>query len=223
MGYSKTLEPNRSNGLSGLAWYHLCHSQAVPTASKLASCGIDITRNTPSPRRPRLPPGTTSPADHHFRDHSIILLRHSGEITILCSPKVTHHHGQLGGVLPPGKSVFLPHGNCCAGLALPPPSVGRFAGTRSLSCDLSALRAFGADDGKAPRTPLAWMISLVSLLALRQIVFLVWVSLTEQKWVILGERRSILGQQCGKPVARPGSPSRTSPFPMRGRRMPERE
>jgi hypothetical protein len=33
------------------------------------------------------------------------------------------------------------------------------------------------------------MISLVSLLALRQIVFLVWVSLTEQKWVILGERR----------------------------------
>jgi hypothetical protein len=150
-------------------------------------------------------------------------LRHSGEITILCSPKVTHHHGQLGGVLPPGKSVFLPHGKCCAGLALPLPAVGRFAGTRSLSCDLSALRAFGADDGKAPRTPLAWMISLVSLLALRQIVFLVWVSLTEQKWVILGERRSILGQQCGKPVARPGSPSRTSPFPMRGRRMPERE
>ena len=37
-------------------------------------------------------------------------------------------------------------------LALPLPAVGRFAGTRSLSCDLSALRAFGADDGKAPRT-----------------------------------------------------------------------
>src|SRR5450759_1808579 len=27
------------------------------------------------------------------------LLRHSREMTILCSPKMTHHHRQLGGVL----------------------------------------------------------------------------------------------------------------------------
>jgi hypothetical protein len=38
------------------------------------------------------------------------ILRHSREITLLCSPKVTHHHDQLGGVLPPGKSVVLPPG-----------------------------------------------------------------------------------------------------------------
>jgi hypothetical protein len=31
---------------------------------------------------------------------------------LLCSPKVTHHHDQLGGVLPPGKSVILPPGKC---------------------------------------------------------------------------------------------------------------
>jgi hypothetical protein len=41
-------------------------------------------------------------------------LRHSREMTLLCSPKVTHHHGQLGDVLSPGKSAFLPHGKCCA-------------------------------------------------------------------------------------------------------------
>jgi hypothetical protein len=33
------------------------------------------------------------------------------------------------------------------------------------------------------------MISLAPFLALRQIVFFVWVSLSEQKWVILAERR----------------------------------
>src|ERR1017187_401488 len=82
------------------------------------------------------------------------------------------------------------------GLAVPPPAVDRFAGTRSFSCDLTALRAFGADDGKPPRTPSAWMISLVSPLPLRQVVFLVSVTLTEQKWAILGERRRTSPKQC---------------------------
>src|ERR1700686_5215660 len=57
------------------------------------------------------------------------------------------------------------------------------------SFDLRALRAFGADDGKSPGTPSAWMISMAPSLALRQGVFFVWVSLSEQKWVILAERR----------------------------------
>jgi hypothetical protein len=39
---------------------------------------------------------------------------------------------------------------------------------------------------------LARMISLVLSLAQRQTVFFVWVSLTEHKWVTLGERRSRL-------------------------------
>jgi hypothetical protein len=65
------------------------------------------------------------------------------------------------------------------GLALRTPAVDRFAGAPSFSCDLSALRAFGADDGKSPRTPSAWMISLAPPLALRQNVFFVWVSLSE--------------------------------------------
>jgi hypothetical protein len=58
---------------------------------------------------------------------------------------------------------------------------------------VSGLRAFGADDGKSPRTPSAWMISLASSLALRQNVFFVWLSLSEQKWVILAERRGETG------------------------------
>src|ERR1017187_3377506 len=48
---------------------------------------------------------------------------------------------------------------------------------------LSALRACGADDGTANRTPSAWMISLVVFLAQRQIVFFVWVTFGERKWV----------------------------------------
>src|SRR3990172_6226856 len=117
------------------------------------------------------------------------MLRHSREMTLLCSLKVTHHHGPLGGVLPPGKSAFLPYGKCCAGWPCRPwRSIVSPAHAVS-SCNLSPLRAFGADDGKSPRTPSAWMMSLGSPLALRQIVFLVWVSLSEQKWVILAERR----------------------------------
>jgi hypothetical protein len=46
------------------------------------------------------------------------------------------------------------------------------------------------DNGRSPRTPSAWMISLALSLAQRQGVFFVWVSLSEQKWVILAERRS---------------------------------
>jgi hypothetical protein len=61
-------------------------------------------------------------------------LRHSREITLLCSPKVTHHHDQLGGVLPPGKSavlppgksVVLPRGNCSVrACPCPPPQSNR--------------------------------------------------------------------------------------------------
>jgi len=44
------------------------------------------------------------------------------------------------------------------------------------------------------------MISLVTLLAHRQVVFLVWVSLTEQKRVILGERRRIDAIMTARPA-----------------------
>src|SRR5450759_4137718 len=116
-------------------------------------------------------------------------LRHSREMTLLCSPKVTHHHGQLGGVLSPGKSAFLPCGKCCAGWPCRPWGSIPSPAHADSPCNVSALRAFGADDGKSTRTPAAWMISLAPFLALRQNVFFVWVSLSEQKWVILAERR----------------------------------
>jgi hypothetical protein len=63
---------------------------------------------------------------------------------------------------------------------------------------LSALRACGADDGTANRTPSAWMISLVVFLAQRQIVFFVWVTFGERKWSILAERRGRDSFETGK-------------------------
>jgi len=62
-------------------------------------------------------------------------------------------------------------------------------GTGMSSRAMSTLHAFGADDGTPNRTPSAWMISAACSLALRQIVFFVWVTLSEHKWVILAERR----------------------------------
>ena len=73
------------------------------------------------------------------RSARVLQLRHSREITLLCSPKVTHHHGQLGSVLPSGKSRSLAARQMPCGLAVPPPASIRFAGTRSFPCDLSAL------------------------------------------------------------------------------------
>ena len=110
-------------------------------------------------------------------------------MTILCSPKVTQHHNQVTGPLPPGKSFFA-RGQITRepGLATPQWLIvlmGRQISFRKLS----SLRGCGADDGTAARTPSAWMISPAAFLALRQIVFLVWVTLTEHKWVILAERR----------------------------------
>jgi hypothetical protein len=105
-----------------------------------------------------------------------IKLRRSGEMTLLCSPKVTHHHRQLGGVLPPGKSAFLAARQMLCGLATARRRSILSPAHAASSCDVSGLRAFGADDGKSPRTPSAWMISLAPFLALRQIVFFVWVS-----------------------------------------------
>src|SRR5712691_9938498 len=72
---------------------------------------------------------------------------------------------------------------------------GRFQQRRRYSRKLNALRACGADDGTATRTPSAWMISPLLLATgkiLLQIVFLVWVTLNEQKWVTLAKRRSIV-------------------------------
>jgi hypothetical protein len=91
--------------------------------------------------------------------------------------------------LRPGKIAFLAARQMPCGLAAP--VGGRFFRRHlaASSCDVSGLRAFGADDGKSRRTPSAWMISLAPSLALRQIVFFVWVSLTEHKWVALAERR----------------------------------
>jgi len=64
-----------------------------------------------------------------------------------------------------------------------------FLGAWMPSHALNTLSASGADDGRANRTPSAWMKLLASPLALGQIVFFVWVTLSEHKWVILAERR----------------------------------
>ena len=46
------------------------------------------------------------------------------KLTLLCSPKVTHHHCSLGGVLPPGKGV-----SCLTANSVRPPwAINRPAG-----------------------------------------------------------------------------------------------
>ncbi len=95
----------------------------------------------------------------------------------------------VGGALLAGKPDSCPRANASR--------LGPAAFRRSIisprpavpCCDMRALRAFGADDGRTTRTPSAWMILLAQFLALWQIVFFVWVSLSERKWVILAERR----------------------------------
>src|SRR5437867_7666817 len=85
-------------------------------------------------------------------------LRHSRQMTILCLPKVTHHHADAVAFLPPDRSGFCPRANPCE--PGPPHSLRLmgFTSSRVSSRKLSGLRAFGADDGKAHRTPSAWMI-----------------------------------------------------------------
>jgi hypothetical protein len=43
----------------------------------------------------------------------------------------------------------------------------------------------GVDEAEPPRTPSAWMM-LGLVLALRQVMILVWVNFRERKWVIHG-------------------------------------
>ncbi len=122
-----------------------------------------------------------------------VALRRSREMTILCLPKVTEHHDRVSSLLQPGKAVFANGQIMCE--PGPPHSVGLivFTCARMSSREPNTLRACGADDGTANRTPSAWMISLARFLAQRQIVFLVWVSFSEQKWVTFAERRRVAG------------------------------
>src|ERR1017187_7645918 len=121
-------------------------------------------------------------------------LRRSREMTILCSPKVTQHHGQVNTPLPPGWT-FLPTGKIRASPRLATlPVLAVFTRAQMSSRKLSTLRACGADDETAPRTPSAWMILLAPSLARGQIVFFGWLILREQKWVILAERRGVLAR-----------------------------
>jgi len=64
---------------------------------------------------------------------------------------------------------------------------------RDLNLETEHLAPLRADDGKANRTPSAWMISVAPSRALGQIMFFVWVTLSEHKWVILAERRGWSG------------------------------
>ena len=112
-------------------------------------------------------------------------------MTLLCSPKVTQHHSQVNAHLSPGKAVFG-RGQITRGPQRRYiPQLDFFIGPQIVSSKVSNLRACGADDVTATRAPSAWMIMLSPFLALWQIVFFVWVTLNEHKWVILAERRGL--------------------------------
>jgi len=80
-------------------------------------------------------------------------LKRSREMTILCSPKVIQHHRRVRSPLP-GGTPFLPVGKIRSRrprrLSINRP----LSRERGDTCrELRALRACGADDGKAARTP----------------------------------------------------------------------
>jgi hypothetical protein len=77
---------------------------------------IDVARRPPRARMSRIELTCT-------RARSRPDLRHSREVTMLCSPKVNHHHGELGGVLPPGKNSSCRRATDCVGSAPPLPAV----------------------------------------------------------------------------------------------------
>jgi hypothetical protein len=84
-------------------------------------------------------------------------------MTILCSPKVTQHHCRVNGACR-RITPFLPAGKTRADRPREDSrSLAVFIGARISFHKLSTLRACGADDGTAKRTPAAWMISLASL------------------------------------------------------------
>ena len=75
------------------------------------------------------------------------------------------HHAEAVVVLPAGKSGFLPQGKCCARQGSRSPVFGRLACSGRLVQETERLtRGVGADDGKPPRTPAAWMMMLVHCL-----------------------------------------------------------
>ncbi len=84
------------------------------------------------------------------------LLRHSREITIGCLAKVTQHHARSGPLLPLGKAFCRRANHQRTGHAA---TRGWLIGLTSACRKLSRLRACGADDGMANRSPSAWMIS----------------------------------------------------------------
>jgi len=112
-------------------------------------------------------------------------LRRSRQVTILCSARVTQHHARPGVPLPLGSALCRRANH----RRTRPPSTPVGDGLTGVGRELNRLRACGADDGTANRTPSAWMISPIIFLAQRQIVFFVWVTFGERKWSILAERR----------------------------------
>ena len=71
-----------------------------------------------------------------------------------------------------GQGLLLPVGKSRAAERRYIPQPDLLIGPQSVSNKVSNLRACGADDVKATRTPSAWMIMLSTFLARRQIVFL---------------------------------------------------
>ena len=119
-------------------------------------------------------------------------LRRSGEMTLLCSPKVTQHHQQAG------------RRRCCT--TRPIMSCANITAARMTdshtspfdeACDRSGLhrgrsRRALAQMMETQTARCEWMISLAPSCP-RGNLFLVWVTLNEQKWISFAERRGARG------------------------------
>src|SRR5439155_7751149 len=106
--------------------------------------------------------------------NSRYLLRHAPEMTLLCSPKVTHRCTEIVQFAGPAKMGGFP-------LASRPASEGNWFGKNERLTR------------KETRRGTAFALSLPAGKR-EQIVFSVWVGLSEQEWVTFGWRR-------GRPLA----------------------
>ena len=131
---------------------------------------------------------------HHDERKNHYDLRHSREMTLLCSPKVSQHHHRAGARFRLDTKGPCPCANTGASSVLRVWLIALFT-IQGYLRPINAPQAPPAqgpcpDDGESNRTLRVDDIA-DHLRSPRRILFFVWVTLNEQKWATFDERRGL--------------------------------